>query len=131
MLCASAEASIKNSRTLLRVSLLLMTLKVLVLALSQSMWWVYCAAILQGASYGLYTPAVVNYIKERTSYSNAAKGQSVASIASSLGGVCGMLIAGRLLDLMPVKTVLLIMAAVSLAGALATWRATGMISPEE
>ena len=126
-----SKVSIKSSRLLLRASLLLMTLKVLVLALSQNMGWVYCAAILQGASYGLYTPAIVNYIKSRTSYANAAKGQSVASIASSLGGVCGMLITGRLLDLMPVKTVLLIMAAVSLAGALATWRATEKISPEE
>lgn len=125
-----SKASVKNSRFLFRVSLLLMTGKALILALSRNMAWVYGAAVLQGSSYGLYTPAAVNYIKSRTSYANAAKGQSVISIASSLGGVCGMLIAGRLLDLLPVRDVLLLLTAVSAAGAATLWIATERISSE-
>ena len=123
-----SKASIKNSKLLLRISLLLMTCKVLVLALSQNLVWIYAAAFLQGASFGLYTPSIVNFIKNSTSYAHSAKGQSVASIASSLGGVCGMLISGRLLDILQVRPVLRIMFSVSVAGAAVVWLATAKIS---
>lgn len=125
-----SKVSMKNSRGLLCFSLLLMTLKVLLLAASHNMFWVCGAAILQGASFGLYTPSIVNYIKDNTSYGNSAKGQSVVSIAASLGGVSGMLISGKLLDNLPVRTVLLIMVVISLIGSATVWQASLKITGE-
>ena len=102
----------------------------LLLALSRNIYWVYSAAVLQGASFGLYTPSIVNYIKINTSFDNSAKGQAVALIASSLGSVFGMLISGRMLDILPVRLVLMIMMAVSVIGSVTVWQAMLMISDE-
>lgn len=125
-----SRISVKNSQVFLRLSLLLMTIKVLLLALSRNIYWVYSAAVLQGASFGLYTPSIVNYIKINTSFDNSAKGQAVALIASSLGSVFGMLISGRMLDILPVRLVLMIMMAVSVIGSVTVWQAMLMISDE-
>lgn len=72
----------------------------------------------------------MNYIKDNTSYGNSAKGQSVVSIAASLGGVSGMLISGKLLDNLPVRTVLLIMVVISLIGSATVWQASLKITGE-
>lgn len=51
-------------------------------------------------------------------------------IASSLGSVFGMLISGRMLDILPVRLVLMIMMAVSVIGSVTVWQAMLMISDE-
>ena len=76
----------------------------------------------QSLSFGLYTPAVVDYINEVIPYEDSAKAQSLASAMAAVGTMIATYASGFMLDRFPVKAVLLVLTVVAVFGAgLSIW----------
>ena len=106
---------LKHSR-LLRISVVMLTFKILAMAAAKSIGGLYAASLLQMPSYALYIVAVVPYAAMVTDPRDFAKAQSLINAMPTVGAVITGLIGGRLLDILPVSQVLYIAAAVSCLG---------------
>ena len=93
-------------------------LKALAIALAPSMGGLYAANVLQLVSFAMITPAMVEYVILNIDPKDSAKGQALAFGMVTLGNILSSAIGGPLYDALPVRTVLLIGAGASLAGAL-------------
>ena len=78
----------------------------------------YGAMALQMLSYAALVPAVVYFANEHVAEEDRNKGQAVFATASSVGGLLASFLGGWLFTLMPVRAVLGIGAASSVAGTL-------------
>lgn len=102
--------------TLLRFALTMFTVKALATALSPSVSWLYAVQLLQGVSFALYTPAIVQYTGLVVGPADSAKGQALAFGMSTLGTALAGGIGGLMYDSLPVRTTLLVGVAISAAG---------------
>ena len=101
-----------------RLASSMFVLKALASALAPSMGGLYAANVLQLVSFAMITPAMVEYVILNIDPKDSAKGQALAFGMVTLGNILSSAIGGPLYDALPVRTVLLIGAGASLAGAL-------------
>lgn len=115
LLYAVLARRLKHSR-LLRISVIMLTFKILAMAAAKSIGGLYAASLLQMPSYALYIVAVVPYAAMVTDPRDFAKAQSLINAMPTVGAVITGLMGGRLLDILPVSQVLYIAAAISALG---------------
>lgn len=101
----------------MRIASVGLVLKALAFALATSVSGLYAACLLQCVSFGLITPASVRYTDLYIPAQDAAKGQTIAFAATTLGSVFSGSIGGILFDNLPVRSALLVGTAVAVVGA--------------
>ncbi len=101
----------------MRIASVGLVLKALAFALATSVSGLYAACLLQCVSFGLITPASVRYTDLYIPAQDAAKGQTIAFAATTLGSVFSGSVGGVLFDKLPVRSALLVGAAVAVVGA--------------
>lgn len=101
---------------LLRVSALFFTIKIIIMYLAHSMTAFYLAQLCQIPGYGLFFPAMVNFIDHIMGKGEALRGQAVFTVALTLGNVIGSVAGGMILDQYSSHTLLLAGSVVSAAG---------------
>lgn len=101
----------------MRIASVGLVLKALAFALATSVSGLYAACLLQCVSFGLITPASVRYTDLYIPAQDAAKGQTIAFAATTLGSVFSGSIGGVLFDNLPVRSALLVGTAVAVVGA--------------
>jgi len=95
------------------------TAKAVALAAAGSIYGLYAANLFQALSFALMIPSMVQYVNLVVDHKDSAKGQALANGMMTLGAVFANFIGGSLLDILSVKSTLLIAAAVAFLGALA------------
>ena len=102
---------------LLQISLVFFPLKLLGISLANSVGGLYAANILQALSFGLFTPALVDWVRNNISKKDSGKGQSLAGSIKHIGIFVSTLVFGFLFDGLSVKICLLIMIVLMVIGA--------------
>lgn len=107
-----------GSSGLIAFSLGMIALKALLMLLSANLLSVLLAQPAQMLGYGLFLPASVFYANDAVPEEDRVLGQSLLMVASNgLGGVCGNLVAGRILDAIGVDAMLWFCVLTGIAGA--------------
>lgn len=101
----------------MRIASVGLVVKALAFALATSVSGLYAACLLQCVSFGLITPASVRYADLYIPAQDAAKGQTIAFAATTLGSVFAGSFGGLLFDNLPVRAALLVGTAVAALGA--------------
>ena len=101
---------------LLRISALFFTIKIIIMYLAHSMSAFYLAQLCQIPGYGLFFPAMVNFIDHIMGKGEALRGQAVFTVALTLGNVIGSVAGGMILDQYSSHTLLLAGSVISAAG---------------
>lgn len=84
--------------SLLRLSVVMFTVKELMIFLAQSVPALYAAEALQSLSFAILIPASVRYVDEIISARNAVKGQAFVTAMLTLGSIFASYLGGLLLD---------------------------------
>ena len=113
----------KTAAALLMFSFAAFSLKAAAVMLAPSVPWLFAALLLQGPSFALYSPTIVDYVETVIPLRDAGKGQSLAYSTTTLGSVTAGLIGGALYDRLTVTQTLLIGTAVCIAGSFITVQA--------
>jgi len=108
----------KWTSRLLMVSMVCFTLKMVLFCFAGSVPVLFLGGIFQLLGYGLYTPAIVDYIRKSIPYEDSVKAQSLAGAMVTLGGVLASTIGGMLTDRIGVHTALVVFAGISGFGTL-------------
>ena len=90
--------------------------RALAIAWAPTLPLLFAAHLFQGLSYGLLTPALVEYTALVVPKKDAARGQAFSYSVTTLGSIFASLFGGRMFDTLPVRTVLYIGAAITLVG---------------
>ncbi|UTY39066.1 MFS transporter [Allocoprobacillus halotolerans] len=69
---------------------------------------IYVAQLMQMGAYALFIPSAVYYVKKKMYAADINKGQSLVTMAMTLSEIFANLIGGVLLDIVGVRSVLLI-----------------------
>ena len=107
-----------NGGTLLKWSLILFTVKGLLMLLAQNMAMVYVSQCFQMVAYALFIPASIDYVNQKMEDMDLVKGQAFVTGALTLGSVFGTVFGGFLLDVATPKTMLLIGIVISAIGSI-------------
>lgn len=107
-----------NGGTLLKWSLILFTVKGILMLLAQNMVMVYVSQCFQMVSYALFIPASIDYVNQKMEDMDLVKGQAFVTGALTLGSVFGTVLGGFLLDVSTPKTMLLIGIVISAIGSI-------------
>lgn len=105
--------------SVMRFAAFAFTAKAVALAAAGSIYGLYAANLFQALSFALMIPSMVQYVNLVVDHKDSAKGQALANGMMTLGAVFANFIGGSLLDILSVKSTLLIAAAVAFLGALA------------
>lgn len=106
--------------SLLRVAVIMFTVKELMIFLAPNIAALYAAEALQAFSFALFVPASVGYVGEVIAKHNAVKGQAFVTAMMTLGSIFASYIGGLLLDTSTPKITLLVGVIVSAVGTLIT-----------
>ena len=106
-----------SNRTLVKVSALGLTAKIVVFWLARSVSLLYAAQIFQFVAFALLMPSMVYYINEIMSPGEAVKGQALFTMMMTLSTIVASLAGGWMLDAYGVRTVTFISTVVTAAGA--------------
>lgn len=98
-----------RSKRFLMLSLIFFPIKLLAIASATSIPSLFAAILLQSMSFGLYTPAVVDFLDQCIKTEDSAKVQSLAAMMPSLGTIIVTPLSGFLLDSIPIAAVLFIL----------------------
>ena len=104
--------------SLLRVAVIMFTVKELMIFLAPNIAALYAAEALQAFSFALFVPASVGYVGEVIAKHNAVKGQAFVTAMMTLGSIFASYIGGLLLDTSTPKITLLVGVIVSAVGTL-------------
>lgn len=102
--------------SLLRVAVIMFTVKELMIFLAPNIAALYAAEALQAFSFALFVPASVGYVGEVIAKHNAVKGQAFVTAMMTLGSIFASYIGGLLLDTSTPKITLLVGVIVSAVG---------------
>ena len=112
----------------LRISFLFFPIKLLAISLASSMSGLCSAMLLQCFAIGLYTPAVVDYIRRTVPEKDSTKAQSLAAMMPSFGTLLVIPVTGFLLDGLHLSNILVLLITLSAIGAaialIGTWKHT-------
>ncbi len=103
---------------LLRFSVIMFTVKELMIYLAPSIAALYAAESLQAFSFALFIPASVRYVDEVIAKRNAVKGQALVTAMLTLGSIFASYIGGLLLDTSTPEFTLLVGVIISAVGTL-------------
>lgn len=106
-----------GSGRLMRFTAVMLALKLILVALSGSMGFLYAAMAMQLFSYSLFVPVSVFYADGRMGPGDKARGQAVMTLVQTLGNAGGALLGGVLLDAFGVSGMLLFLCVCSVVGA--------------
>ncbi len=104
--------------TLLKLSCLMFSVKMLCCFLAPNVAVMYAAQVIQMLAFGLYIPASVQYVNEVVSPADRAKGQALVTAATTFSAIAASFLSGLMLDKLGVSATMLAAAAVSFVGAL-------------
>ncbi|MBS6194540.1 MAG: MFS transporter [Clostridiales bacterium] len=108
-----------NCIRLLKISALFFVIKPLMLLMAGNLPLAFVGLGLQGPSFGLFTPAAVYFVNSTIAPEKRVKGQAVFSMMTSGAATCGgNLLGGWLQDAFGLQRMLLICAAMAVAGLL-------------
>jgi Major Facilitator Superfamily. len=107
-----------NCGTLLKIAVVVFTVKHLLAFLSASVSMFYLAQFLQIGGYGLYIPASVYYVEQIIDKEDLVKGQAMITGAMTLGSILASLIGGILLDHLTAKSMLFVGVIASVIGSM-------------
>lgn len=99
-----------------RIGVMFFALKAVSIALASSLAGLYAAHVLQGVSYALIIPALVEYVELFVPHKDSARGQAVSHAMTTLGSIFSAFLGGLMFDSLSVRSTLLIGAAVSVTG---------------
>ena len=102
---------------LLQISLVFFPIKLIGISLADSVGGLYVANTLQALSFGLFTPALVDWVRNNISENDSGKGQTLAGSVKHIGIFVSTLIFGFLFDGLSVKICLFIMIVLMVIGA--------------
>jgi len=108
---------------LLWISNLVFTCKIIMVAIAQSEWLIYIAALLQMGSYALYTLASIYYVQEFLPEEHQAKGHALIILPAIIGSMVGGYIGGAGIDYLGVKNALMLLSVISVLGSIVAVRA--------
>jgi len=108
----------KWTSRLLTVSMVCFTLKMVLFCLAGNVPVLFIGGFFQLLGYGMYTPAIVDYIRKSIPYEDSVKAQSLAGAMVTLGGVLASTVGGMLTDRIGVHTALVVFACISGLGTL-------------
>lgn len=103
---------------LLKVASVGFTVKIVMCYIASSVTMVYIAQLFQLISFGLFLPAMVNFIDEIMSKGEAVKGQAFFTTMVTVTSMISSLIGGVILDLSGAKMLTLVAAVATALGAL-------------
>lgn len=104
--------------SLLRFSVIMFTVKELLIYLAPSVAFLYVAELLQAGSFAIFIPASVRYVDEVIVKRNAVKGQASVTAMMALGSIFASYFGGLLLDSSSPSFTLLVGVIVSAVGTL-------------
>ena len=110
--------------SILRFAAIMFIAKCLSFAFATSVAGLYFSCLLQAVSFGLLTPACVNYVNLKIAHKDTTKGQSLSMAAVSLGFIFACSIGGMLYDKFSVFMVLIVGSSAALVGAMICWLST-------
>ena len=105
-----------NNTTLLRISVVVLTLKAIATLFAKSIGMIYFAQAFQLLSYAIFIPASIHYVSQVMDVKDRIKGQAFTSVTMTLGGVTGSLLGGWLLGATSIYNMLLLGTLLSLVG---------------
>ncbi len=95
--------------------------KLLITMLATNVLMIFVACFFQSISYGLFLPSAVNYTAKVIEKKDAAKGQSLVGVATSIAGVLGCFAGGLILDYTSVHTLLITACGFAILGSVITF----------
>lgn len=105
-----------NNTTLLKISVVVLSLKAIATLLAKSIGMIYFAQAFQLLSYAIFIPASIHYVGQVMDMKDRIKGQAFTSVTMTLGGVTGSLLGGWLLSATSIYNMLLLGTLLSLIG---------------
>lgn len=103
--------------SLLRISAIFMTLKVVIETFSVNFSGILLAMFMQPLAFALFTPAVIFYMNDIVKPNNQVKAQLMIGVASmGIGGSLGNIIGGILIDKFGINITMMIASCVSIIG---------------
>lgn len=105
-----------NNTTLLKISVIVLTIKAIATLFAKSIGMVYFAQAFQLLSYAIFIPASIHYVTQVMDAKDRIKGQAFTSVTMTLGGVTGSLLGGWLLGATSIYNMLLLGTLLSLIG---------------
>lgn len=93
---------------LLAVSFIFFLLKIVLITAATGVGTLFVAFSLQSVSFGLYSPAAVDYVKEHFPYEQVGRAQGIVGNIPTVGSVIGALLFGVMLDKFPLSQSLII-----------------------
>ncbi len=106
-----------GSSRLMRFTAVMLTVKIILIALSRSIGALYLVMAVQIVSYSLFVPITVFYADARMRPGDKVRGQAMMTLVTTVGSAVGSLIGGALLDRSGVAGMLTFCIVCSLAGA--------------
>ena len=106
----------KAPRKWLALSFVFFLVKIVSITAARSVGMLCAAFMLQSVSFGLYSPAIVDHIRENFPYEQAGRAQSLAGNVPVAGSVIGALVVGMLLDRRPLRTALTVLSVITALG---------------
>jgi len=110
------KIQIKNVKKVLIFSIMFFPVKIILTSVAHSTQGLFFAAAFQALSFGLYTPAIVDYLNKTTERRNSAKSQTLALNMQTIGTVIATTISGYFLDIYDLENVLFGLSTVSIIG---------------
>lgn len=105
--------------SLLRISAIFMSLKVIIETLSTSFNGIVIAQFTQPLAFALFTPAVIFYMNDIVKRGNQVKAQLMIGVASmGIGGSLGNIIGGLLINTFGIRATLIISSIIAIVGAI-------------
>lgn len=108
-----------SSGRLLLVSSVFFVIKTGLIAMAQSMAFMYFAHIFQLASFALYSPAIVKFVNETIPDEDSVKGQAFAAAMITVGSIFVSIIGGYIIDNYSARMLITISTAVVAVGTVA------------
>lgn len=118
MFCFDSLRKRFTCQLMLKVASFAFIVKILMCFMAQSVEMIFAAQLMQIFSFALFFPAMVHFVDEMMSRGEAVKGQALFTTMITVTTVFASLIGGIILDVSGAKTLTLVAALVTLAGAL-------------
>jgi PPP family 3-phenylpropionic acid transporter len=120
----------KNT-TLLKISVVVLSLKAIATLFAKSIEMIYFAQAFQLLSYAIFIPASIHYVGQIMDLKDRIKGQAFTSVTMTLGGVTGSLLGGWLLSATSIYNMLLLGTFLSLVGSVIAYLSIENIAMEK
>lgn len=105
-----------NCSTLLKTAVIFFSIKSIFFLLAGNVLMIHFTQAFQLLSFALYIPASVYYVNEIMEEQDKVKGQALATMVMTLGGVMGNLYGGWMINLAGVKIMMLVGSLLSILG---------------